>query len=108
MTQAVLQSETNPVLYVAFELSRATWKMAMGVGDTKARFVTVPARDLRAVEDAVDNGGVATARQCFCEFGPRIDKIRNSRTRPRIELVTATRAESEGRSPHAGPANNAL
>ena len=41
-----------PVLYVAFELSNSTWKMACSDGQ-KVRHVTVTARDLEQVQGAL-------------------------------------------------------
>jgi transposase len=55
MTQAILHgndSASGPKLYVAFELSAKSWKIALGPGDKRYREVTVDAGDLAGVERA--------------------------------------------------------
>jgi transposase len=46
------KSASGPVLYVAFELSNSSWKMACSDGN-KMRHVTVPAGDLAQVQGAI-------------------------------------------------------
>jgi transposase len=48
------ENTTNDsILYIAFELSNTTWKLAFGDG-IKARYATVSARDLEQLEDEID------------------------------------------------------
>ena len=57
MTHSTVGSVSEPVLYVAFELSAKQWKLAMTSGFGVAPWVrTVPAKDLRAVERAIAQG----------------------------------------------------
>jgi hypothetical protein len=46
------KSASGPVLYVGFELSNSTWKLACSDGN-KLRHVTVPAGDLDQVQRAL-------------------------------------------------------
>lgn len=49
MTQTALRKESNnnkAVLYMTFDLSNSTWKLAFGTGPRNPRIVTIPARDL--------------------------------------------------------------
>lgn len=56
MTQAALRRESNSsesILYMAFELSHSTWKLAFGTGPLNPRIVTIPARDLSRLEKEI-------------------------------------------------------
>lgn len=56
MTQAALRkksSSSESVLYMAFELSHSTWKLAFGTGPINPRVVSVPARDLRQLDKEI-------------------------------------------------------
>jgi transposase len=75
MTQAALRKESSnsePVLYMAFELSNSEWKLAFGTGPRNPRIVTMPARDLRQlnkeIEKAKKRFGLATDAEVFSCF----------------------------------------
>ena len=55
-TQETLRQEnttSQSTMYIAFELSNTTWKLAFSDGN-KTRYVTVTARDLKQLEDEID------------------------------------------------------
>jgi transposase len=56
-TRSELRSVSDPTLYVAFELSKNEWKLAMTSGFGVAPWLrTVPAGDVRGVERAIQQG----------------------------------------------------
>jgi transposase len=73
-TQETLRQEnttSDSVLYIAFELSNSTWKLAFGDG-TKTRYATVSARDLEQLEDEIDKAqrhfglkGAVQVKSCY-------------------------------------------
>jgi hypothetical protein len=55
-TQETLRQEnttSQSTMYIAFELSNTTWKLAFSDGN-KTRYLTVTARDLTQLEDEID------------------------------------------------------
>jgi len=73
-TQETLRQEnttSDPVLYIAFELSNSTWKLAFSDG-TKTRYATASARDLEQLEDEIDKAqrhfglkGAVQVKSCY-------------------------------------------
>jgi transposase len=73
-TQETLRQEnttSDSILYIAFELSNSTWKLAIGDG-TKTRYVTVSARELEQLEDEIDKSkrhfglkGTVQVKSCY-------------------------------------------
>jgi len=73
-TQETLRQEnttSDSVLYIAFELSNTTWKLAFGDG-IKTRYATVSARDLEQLEDEIDKAkrhfglrGTVQIKSCY-------------------------------------------
>lgn len=57
MPQTALRRETSSneaKLYMAFELSNREWKLAFGTGPKNPRVVTMPARDLKRLNEEID------------------------------------------------------
>lgn len=55
MTQAALERQdtgSEQVLYMAFELSHTTWKLAFGIGGNP-RIIQIPARDLKRLSEEI-------------------------------------------------------
>jgi transposase len=73
-TQETLRREnttSDSELYIAFELSNSTWKLAFGDGD-KTRYATVLARELEQLEDEIDKAkrhfrlkGTVQVKSCY-------------------------------------------
>ena len=72
-TQRTLRKEDSTkggILYMAFELSQSTWKLAFSTG-RKIRTVTIEGRDLDQLQKAIDGSKsrftiVGEVRMCSC------------------------------------------